>query len=86
MVTLHFESTDKKMIEQQNFNWASLFVGAKSYVEDDIMVTSIEHEKLRLDLDDPETEFDVYKFDVIFNRDSATLDNVCNGKEVIFFD
>lgn len=86
MVTLHFEDTDRMLINKMNFEWATLFEGSKCYVDNDIMVTSIEHETVRLDEDDPETEFVIWKFDVVFDLPSDCLDNVFNGKEKLYFD
>ena len=41
MLTLHFESDDREALEQENREWAGLFVGADKYVEDDIFVGAV---------------------------------------------
>ena len=82
MVTLHFESEDRELINRQNYEWASLFEGSEAYKENQILVTSIRFE----DVEDDDESFRVWVFDVVFDRPvGLELQSVNNGYEILEF-
>lgn len=81
MIKLHFESVNRKDLEEINYEWSKLFVGSKAYVDSDIVVTSIYKDKIPTETG--EESIQMYCFDVVFCIDA--FDSVTNEVKTIHF-